>query len=60
MASMCRVVKTLWEFLREVCGENDYARYRARALALGEPLLSPQDFYAEKLRRTYSRPNRCC
>jgi Selenoprotein, putative len=50
----------LWEYLREASGENDYARSRARALEQGAEILSPGDFYEEKLREKYSRPNRCC
>jgi len=60
MAQLGRLLREIWAFLREVSGENDYDRYRARALAQGEPLLSPEDFYLDKLRRTYSRPHRCC
>ncbi len=52
--------KAVWQFLREVSGENDYGRYRTRMLAIGERPLSAEDFYVEKLRRIYSRPNRCC
>lgn len=60
MAQLEKLLRGIWAFLREVSGENDYPRYRARALAGGEPPLSPQEFYAEELRRKYSRPHRCC
>jgi uncharacterized short protein YbdD (DUF466 family) len=51
---------SLWKFLREVSGENDYARCRSRALEQGTPVMTPGAFYAERLREKYSRPNRCC
>ena len=60
MMKLRQLFRTLWAYLREVSGENDYARYQARARARGERPLSPEAFYLEKLRRNYSRPNRCC
>ncbi len=53
------VLGVLW-LLREAAGENDYARYCARARAAGSELLSPGDFYVLKLHRKYARPCRCC
>jgi hypothetical protein len=50
----------LWEFLREVAGENDYLRYRNNTVARGEEPLSPQEFYLQQLKRRYSRIYRCC
>ncbi|HEY6292609.1 MAG TPA: CstA-like transporter-associated (seleno)protein [Terriglobia bacterium] len=59
-AMLTQLLKTLWHFLREVSGENDYPRYRDRALARGESPLSPVRFYLSRLEHKYSRPNRCC
>ena len=53
-------LKTLWQYLREVSGENDYARYKARALADGRPPLTPAEFYVARQKHKYSRINRCC
>ncbi len=50
----------LWHFLREVSGENDYARHCAYELALGHQPLSPKAFYLRKIHRQYSRISRCC
>lgn len=49
-----------WQYLQEVTGQRDYARYRARALAAGEKLLTPSEFYRRQQEEKYSRPNRCC
>ncbi|MHB8653916.1 MAG: CstA-like transporter-associated (seleno)protein [Terriglobia bacterium] len=49
-----------WHFLRAATGEDDYARYRARALHQGAPPVTPTAFYLSELQRKYSRPNRCC
>ena len=53
-------LRMLWEYLREVAGENDYLRYRNNTLARGEEPLSPQEFYLRQLQRRYSRVNHCC
>ncbi len=52
--------RTVWEYLRELAGENDYARYRARVLAEGGEPLTLEGFYRWQLSRKYSRPNQCC
>jgi Selenoprotein, putative len=57
---MSRLLKALYQFLREVSGENDYERYRKRALASGETPLPPRLFYLQSIERKYSRINRCC
>ncbi|HEV3279948.1 MAG TPA: CstA-like transporter-associated (seleno)protein [Terriglobia bacterium] len=54
------IFRTLWRFLLDVAGENDYRRYRARTLARGETPLAPAAFYLASLEQKYSRPNRCC
>ena len=53
-------VRGLWQYLREVSGEGDYARYRTRALAEGEKLMTPREFYQVQQQHKYCRPNRCC
>ncbi len=60
MAQMQKALRIIWNCLREACGENDYARYSARARALGITPLTPGMFYLTQLRHKYSRPNRCC
>ena len=60
MAQFKKVFMIIWDYLREVCGENDYARYQARARVDGDAALSPSEFYVWKLRRKYSRVSRCC
>jgi uncharacterized short protein YbdD (DUF466 family) len=50
----------LWEYLREVAGENDYLRYRNHTVAKGKEPLSPQEFYLQQLQRRYSRVSHCC
>ena len=54
------LVRGFWQYLREVSGETDYARYRARPLAGGEKLMTPREFYNKQFQEKYSRPNRCC
>ena len=53
-------LRRLWEYLREVAGENDYLRYRNHTVASGEESLSPQEFYLQQLQRMYSRVSHCC
>jgi uncharacterized short protein YbdD (DUF466 family) len=60
MALIRRAIKTIWQFLREACGENDYARYCEAAARRGDRPLSQEAFYLSKLNKKYSRPNRCC
>ena len=60
MTELRHLLRTVWEYLREVSGENDYARYRSRALAENAEPMSPGEFYISKLRRKYSRISRCC
>ena len=52
--------QNLWNYLREVSGEEDYARYRMEAIARGENVMTPRKFYQQQQQRKYSRPNRCC
>ncbi len=60
MTQLHNLVRILWEYVREVSGENDYARYRARILAQGGRPLAPVDFYLSQQQHKYSRINRCC
>jgi hypothetical protein len=55
-----QLARRLWDFLRESAGENDYKRYRIRALARGECPVGNAEFYLSRLEEKYSRPNRCC
>ena len=60
MSKVRNKLRMLWEYLREVAGENDYLRYRNNTLARGEAALSPQEFYLRQLQRRYSQINHCC
>ena len=60
MTQFIDIIRKLWQYLRETCGENDYARYRARALRLGARPMTPDQFYLWQLQQKYSRPARCC
>jgi Selenoprotein, putative len=54
------LLTSLWYFIRDASGENDYRRYRERARARGESPISSAGFYLSRLEHKYSRPNRCC
>lgn len=60
MVLVVNLLKSFWNYLREVSGENDYARYRLRMSAEGRRALSKREFYDQRQREKYSRPNRCC
>jgi hypothetical protein len=60
MTQLYKVIRSIWKFLCEASGENNYARYRSHLLALGEQPLGPRDFYLEQVQREYSRPSHCC
>ncbi len=60
MTRLAEFLGKVWEFLREACGENDYARHRARALLSGERPMTAEAFYLDKIHHKYSRPCRCC
>ncbi len=60
MIHFLKMILTAWQYLREVSGENDYLRYRARVLAQGGAPPTPEAFYLDRLQGTYSRINRCC
>jgi uncharacterized short protein YbdD (DUF466 family) len=60
MTLVANLLKAFWNYLREVSGENDYARYRSRLAAEGGIPVSRREFYDQRQREKYSRPNRCC
>ena len=60
MARLLKVLRVLWEYLREASGENDYAHYRAHVLARGREPVTLQAFYHLRWEHKYSRPSRCC
>ena len=55
-----KLAQAVWQYVREVSGENDYARYRARAFRQKTDPMSPTEFYLSQLHRKYSRISRCC
>ncbi|HEX5413350.1 MAG TPA: YbdD/YjiX family protein [Terriglobia bacterium] len=60
MPAVANLLRTFWNYLREVSGELDYARYRARMASEGSDPVSRREFYDQRQREKYSRPNRCC
>jgi uncharacterized short protein YbdD (DUF466 family) len=60
MVRLRKLLREIWEILREASGENDYARYYRHALARGEQPVTPQVFYRKKLQHKYSGISRCC
>jgi uncharacterized short protein YbdD (DUF466 family) len=60
MTFVADLLKALWNYLREVSGENDYARYRARMAAESGERVSKREFYDQRQQEKYSRANRCC
>ncbi len=60
MGHLQLVLKSIWKYLRELCDENGYERYRARVETQGLPPMTPEAFYLAQLQHRYSRPNRCC
>jgi uncharacterized short protein YbdD (DUF466 family) len=57
-----RLAAKLWLGIREWCGDSAYERYVQAHRTKPEKcsLLTPAEFYVERLNRRYSRPNRCC
>ena len=60
MIRLQKITRYIWQLLVEACGENDYERYRERALVRGEAALAAEAFFLERLERKYARPSRCC
>jgi hypothetical protein len=54
------LIRIVWQYVREVSGEEDYRHYRARVLARGEIPLPADAFYLRQLRKKYSGISRCC
>ena len=59
---MKRLAARLWLGIREWCGDSAYERYVQAQRTNPEEscLLTPAEFYVERVNRRYSRPNRCC
>ncbi|HXM91067.1 MAG TPA: CstA-like transporter-associated (seleno)protein [Candidatus Dormibacteraeota bacterium] len=59
---MKRFAAKLWLGIREWCGDSAYERYVQAQRTNPEEscLLTPAEFYVERVNRRYSRPNRCC
>jgi uncharacterized short protein YbdD (DUF466 family) len=59
---MKRLAVNLWLGIREWCGDRAYERYVHAQKTKSEKsdLLTPAQFYVERVNRRYSRPNRCC
>jgi uncharacterized short protein YbdD (DUF466 family) len=57
-----RLAAKLWLGIREWCGDSAYERYvqAHRTMPKKSGLLTPAEFYVERVNRRYSRPNRCC
>ena len=60
MARLHNWIRTVWGYFREVSGEHDYDRYRARALAQGDQPMTQEAFYLWRLGHKYSHMTRCC
>jgi uncharacterized short protein YbdD (DUF466 family) len=57
-----RSAARLYLGIREWCGDSAYERYvqAQRTNPEKSGLLTPTEFYVERVNRRYSRPNRCC
>ncbi len=55
-------LRRAWEFLRRLCGDDAYERYRDhQALRHPDaPLMSRREFCADENRRKWSGVSRCC
>lgn len=60
MTSLRKLLRGLWNYLREVSGENDYARYCEHVLKHGGGPMTRQAFYLQQHEDKNSHPNRCC
>jgi uncharacterized short protein YbdD (DUF466 family) len=61
-ASGMRLLRQVISMLREVLGEEDYARYcrHLQEKHPGVPYPGKEEFYLDRLRERYARPTRCC
>ena len=59
---MKQAIKTVWECVRTVSGDNAYERYLShqRQAHQGTPLLSRREFYAQMTDQKWSGISRCC
>ena len=60
MARFELVLRSVWEYLREVFGDKAYSRYHDHILAHGGEPMTPQEFYLWRVQHKYSCPARCC
>jgi len=54
------ILRSAWEYLRAVMGDQAYERYQELARRNGEKVLSAEEFYLDSLKRRYSTVSRCC
>jgi uncharacterized short protein YbdD (DUF466 family) len=57
-----RRVRTAWQFVREVSGDDAYERYREHALQAhpGQPAMTRSAFYRFRMEQKWNRITRCC
>ena len=57
-----RILRNVIEYVRQVMGEDAYARYCRHLRATGSKTKPPtaQQFYLESLERRYKGVSRCC
>jgi len=54
--------KHLWQYLRQVTGDDAYERYVAhqQVAHAGEPALTRQEFFKKRQDEKWSKVTRCC
>lgn len=58
---MKRIFKSLWFFLKEISGENEYQKYLSSNSKLNkEEIMSSKEFYMKRLNQKWNKINRCC
>jgi len=62
MSRLRLALHDLWLGVREWCGDSAYDRYveAQQKVSSENQLLTPAEFYVERVNHRYSRPNRCC
>jgi uncharacterized short protein YbdD (DUF466 family) len=53
-------LRSVWEFVRAVMGDQAYERYLDSTRRAGTEPLSPKEFYLDSIKRRYSTVSRCC
>jgi uncharacterized short protein YbdD (DUF466 family) len=55
-------VKRLWDYLRQVTGDDAYERYLAHQQHAhpGEPLLTRQGYFKRRQEEKWGKVSRCC